>query len=155
MKTSVLTAMAALAALGAASAATAGETSSPEHVVDAFHEALRAGDAERVEALMIPGVVIAEQGGHEHTFAVYKAEHLPADMEFSRGVTHTTTNKWVTIGKTMASVVSETQSAGLFRGRPVSSRGMETMLLVKDKRQWRIAHIHWSSAPTPAASGKP
>ena len=34
-----------------------------------------------------------------------------------------------------------------FRGENVHSRMMETMVLTPSEQGWRIAHIHWSSAP--------
>jgi ketosteroid isomerase-like protein len=135
-------------ALGAQSlAAASAETLTPTSVVDAFAAALQQGDAVQVEDLMTSDALVAEEGGAERSFAEYKAAHLPADIEFSRAVARKVVDRRVWTTGRMASVVTEAEMTGTFRGRAIASRSMETMVLIKTKGAWRIAHIHWSSAP--------
>lgn len=139
--------------LGPASAAaapadmSAQDLSSPAAVVDAFAGALKKGDAAAVERLLAPDVVIAESGGAERSFAEYRSHHMPADMEYMKAVETTVKDRRVFDGEDMATVVTASQSRGTFRGRSLHSAVMETMVLTRTDGEWRIAHIHWSSAP--------
>lgn len=116
-------------------------------VVDAFGEALKRGDAAMVERLLAPDVLIAEGGGAERSFEEYASHHMPADMEFSKSVETTIKDRRLLEGADMAAVVTSTQTHGAFRGKTVHHRSMETMVLRRIGGEWRIAHIHWSSAP--------
>jgi ketosteroid isomerase-like protein len=51
------------------------------------------------------------------------------------------------MGEDAATVISRSQAHGQFRGQNIHSRTMETMVLRRTDGQWRIVHIHWSSAP--------
>jgi ketosteroid isomerase-like protein len=136
--------MAAGAEMASASNTASGR---PEAVVDAFAAALRAGDASAVERLMAPDVIIAESGGVERSFAEYASEHLPADIAFSASVQFTPKQRDVIATADAATVISRTEVQGQFEGRPIHSQSMETMELRRMNGQWRIVHIHWSSAP--------
>ena len=130
-------------------------TPGPEETVDAFSAALQAGDGVRVGALMAADALVAEEGGAEQSFAEYQAAHLPADIEFSKSVTRRVTDRRVWTERGMATVVTAADMTGVFRGRAIASRTMETMVLMKTNGEWRITHIHWSSAPmapTPVAN---
>lgn len=120
--------------------------STPVAVVDAFSAALKDGDAATVERLLAPDVLIAEGGGAERSFAEYQSHHMPADMEFMKAVQSTIKDRRVFEGTGMATIVTEAQMHGTFRGKTIHSRMMETMALRLDDGRWRIAHIHWSSA---------
>src|SRR5215212_3727043 len=71
-------------------AETAAEIAAP---VNAFHSALRRGDAAGAAALLAEDALIFEEGGAERSRAEYVARHLAADMEFSRAVTSTVTSR--------------------------------------------------------------
>jgi len=117
----------------------------PAAVVRSFHEALTAGDREGVIALLHPKVVIFEQGGAEMSRDEYTSQHLDADIEFSRAtIRKVIEQRAQTQGKT-AWVLTVSQTEGSFRGKDVASRTVETMVLEKSARAWRIVHIHWSS----------
>lgn len=123
------------------------DLSSPTAVVDAFTNALKKGDAAAVERLLAPDVLIAESGGAERSFAEYQSPHMPADMEFVKAVETTVKDRRVFDAADMATVVTTSQMHGTFRGETVHSQTMETMVLTRADGEWRIAHIHWSSAP--------
>lgn len=125
----------------------AGYPESPEAVVDAFAAALGAGDEEAVRALLTPGVIIAEGGGAERSLDEYSSHHMPADMAFTAAMTTTLKTREVLAGGDIASVVSESEMHGDFQGKSLHLKMMETMVLRQDSGRWRIAHIHWSSAP--------
>jgi uncharacterized membrane protein/ketosteroid isomerase-like protein len=119
----------------------------PEGVVDAFAEALRAGDEAALRRLLAPDVVIAESGGVERSLDEYASHHMPADMAFSAAVEFTLEQRDVIAGDDTATVISRSRAEGQFQNRAVHSRMMETMVLRRSGGRWRIIHIHWSSAP--------
>ncbi|GJL96125.1 MAG: hypothetical protein DHS20C05_25300 [Hyphococcus sp.] len=119
----------------------------PEGVVDAYAAALRAGDEPAVRAMLAQNVIIAEGGGAERSVEEYAGHHMPADMAFTAAVDFSRKNRDVIVSEDIATVISESQVHGEFRGEPVHSRMMETMVLRRIDERWRIVHIHWSSAP--------
>lgn len=136
------------AASGTDTAAASGEYPSiPSAVVDAFGAALKNGDAAIVERLLAPEVLIAEGGGAERSFAEYAGHHMPADMAFTKAVEFTLKERKLIEGHDLTTVISSSQVHGEFQGKTVHSMSMETMVLKLVEGQWRIAHIHWSSAP--------
>jgi len=137
---------AATVALVFASPAFAVDAATPAAVVDAFGAALKAGDAAALETLLAPDVFIAESGGAERSFAEYAGHHMPADIAFSKAVSTTVKDRRIFEGGSMATIVTEAVSKGTYREKPVHSRLMETMTLQKAGEEWRIVHIHWSSA---------
>lgn len=137
---------AAVSAPALAGSAAASSGASAVETVDAFAAALKAGDAVAVERLVAPDVLIAESGGAERSFPEYAGHHMPADMAFVKAVASTIKDRRVFAGDTQTTVVTEAISKGTFRDKPVHSRLMETMTLQKTGEEWRIVHIHWSSA---------
>lgn len=119
----------------------------PETVVEAFAAALSAGDEDAVRALLLPDVIIAEGGGAERSLEEYASHHMPADMQFTAAMATTVKTREVLASGDIASVISESEMHGEFQGKHLHLRMMETMLLRQDSGRWRIAHIHWSSAP--------
>lgn len=115
-------------------------------VVNAFHSALKRGDATAALKLMAEDVVIFESGGVERNRAEYEAHHLKSDAAFSAATTRTPISQTIASDGTFSSVMSVESVKGTFRDRPVNTRSVETMVLRKTEGQWRIIHIHWSSA---------
>lgn len=119
----------------------------PEGVVDAFAAALRARDEAALRRLTAPDIVIAESGGAEQSFDEYAGHHMPADMAFTAAVEFTLEDRDMIMSGDAATVISRSQVHGQFQDRTIHSRMMETMVLRQTEGQWRIVHIHWSSAP--------
>ncbi|NNL88061.1 MAG: SnoaL-like domain-containing protein [Marinicaulis sp.] len=119
----------------------------PEAVVDAYGAALRAKDATALRALLAPDVIVAEGGGAERSVEEYAGHHMPADMAFTAAVDFSLKKRDLIENGDLATVVSESQIHGTYKGENVHSRMMETMVLRRDDGRWRIVHIHWSSAP--------
>jgi len=115
-------------------------------VVDGFHAALRKGDGKAALQLMAGDALVYESGHVEHGKAEYQAAHLDGDMEFSRAVTQVTTARVGHAQGDVAWIASEGRTSGSFRGKPVDRATTETMVLRRSAGQWRIVHIHWSSA---------
>ncbi len=118
----------------------------PEAVVDAYGAALRAEDEAALRMLLAPDVIIAEGGGAERSIEEYAGHHMPADMAFTAAVEFSLKKRDVIENADLATVVSESQVHGTYKGENVHSRMMETMVLRRDDDRWRIVHIHWSSA---------
>ncbi len=132
---------------GMSTPARAFEAGSPEAVVNAYGTALKAKDETALRALLAPDVIIAEGGGAERSVEEYAGHHMPADMAFTAAVDFSLKKRDVIVEGDIATVVSESQVHGTFREKTIHSRVMETMVLRRMDGQWRIAHIHWSSAP--------
>jgi ketosteroid isomerase-like protein len=115
-------------------------------VVDRFHTALRTGDGKAALALMSDDAVIFESGHVERSKAQYRAEHLAADMEFSRATTEVTTARTGRASANLAWIATQGRTSGSFKGKPANRATTETMLLRRTPAGWRIVHIHWSSA---------
>lgn len=118
----------------------------PAAVADAFGVALKTGDAAMVERLLAPDVLIAEGGGAERSYAEYAGHHMPADMAFVKAVESTVKKRDIIEGHDMATVITAGRMHGTYKDKTVHSQTMETIVLRLVDGQWRIAHIHWSSA---------
>ena len=133
----------------AATAAGAGST--PEQVVDAFHQALSKGDSNAALQLLSPTALIFEQGFIDHGRAEYAGPHIAADAEFARAVSYQViARQTIRMGDSAACVLSQTHTSGRFQGNPIELDGSETMLLQRQGASWTISHIHWSAHPVDA-----
>lgn len=120
--------------------------------VDRFHEALRNLDRDKALAVLDPEVRIFEGGGAETSREEYAAHHLASDMAFVAATRTDVLDRKVTVVGDAAWVLTLSKTSGSFRGRDVSSKGAETMVLRKTAGTWLIVHVHWSSGSTPAVS---
>jgi len=117
----------------------------PARTVDAFHDALTKGDGAAALALLDDNVQIYEQGWVERSKAEYASHHLASDAEFSAATVRTRTARSGVILGDVATVISEGNVAGTFKGKAIHSITLETMVLRREQSGWRIVHIHWSS----------
>ena len=137
----------AVAALGLMlSAGAKAAAQGPAAVVDAFHLALTRGDTKGAAALLADDALIFEEGGAERSKAEYAAQHLQADAEFSRETISTVTRRSARSNGSLAWIASEGRTTGQYRGRTLDRVTVETMVLRRSGRGWKIVHIHWSSA---------
>ena len=114
--------------------------------VEAFHAALKRGDARAASALLAEDVLIYESGEVERSKAEYAGHHLGADMAFEAAVTSTVARRAGRSVGSMAWIASEGRTSGNFNGRPIDVATTETMVLQRLGKAWRIVQIHWSSA---------
>lgn len=122
------------------------DASTPVGTVMAFHAALASGDADAALTHLAEDVIIFESGGVESSRAEYASHHLKADAAFSAAVPRTLVSRTDGMQGDMAWVMSVETVTGTYRTRAISSRSVETMMLRQVNGQWRIVHIHWSSA---------
>lgn len=113
-------------------------------VVTGFAAALQHADTARAMGYLHPDLVVYEEGTAENR-EHYRAHHLPADMAFLAQVWPTNARDQLTVTGGMALYLREYQMRGTWRGKPVSSAGVETLVLLDTPRGWKIRHIHWSS----------
>lgn len=114
--------------------------------VDAFHAALRKGDAEAALALVADDAIVFENGRVERTKAEYALHHAGADAAFSKAMSAKRLSRTGHASGGFALIASESRTKGRFRGEDVDRIMVETMVLRREKAGWRIVHIHWSSA---------
>ena len=116
-------------------------------VAETLNSALAAGDGNTVRALLLPELLVFESGGAENSALEYSASHLPADMEFLAGLTREQLSQTGDCSESSAWIATRSRLTGEFGGDRVDSDSTETLVLHKTVDGWRIAHIHWSSAP--------
>ncbi|HYI39187.1 MAG TPA: nuclear transport factor 2 family protein [Allosphingosinicella sp.] len=115
--------------------------------VDAFHAALRRGNAEAALALVADDAVVFEDGRIERTKAEYALHHAGADAAFSKAVSSKRLSRTARADAGFALIASESRTKGRFRGQDVDRIMVETMVLRRDSAgAWKIVHIHWSAA---------
>lgn len=122
------------------------DAATPVGTVMAFHAALASGDTDAALMHLDEDVVIFESGGVENSRAEYASHHLEADAAFSAAVPRTLVSRTHDMQGDMAWVMSVETVTGTYRTRAINSRSVETMMLKQVNGQWRIVHIHWSSA---------
>ncbi len=113
-------------------------------VVDAFHAAFAAGDPSAALQLIADDAVFLEAGGVESR-SEYGTNHLPADIEFEKGVSTKRSPVRVVVRGDAAWATSTGETTGTFQGRSVDFVGAELMVLSREPAGWRIRAIHWSS----------
>ena len=114
-------------------------------VVDAFHAALKRGDLAAARGYLMDDALIFEGGAAERSAAEYATHHLPADAKFAAVTEQAIASRRGDRDGQTAWVLTEGQTTGIWREKPVNSVTTETMILRKSAAGWRIQHIHWSS----------
>jgi uncharacterized membrane protein len=114
---------------------------------DRFATALRSGNTATVRAMLDPEVLVAEGGNAERSFDDYAGHHMPADMAFLAATEQALTERTVIESPAMATVISTTRIHGMHKGKAVDLSSIETMVLERKGEDWKIVHLHWSSAP--------
>lgn len=128
-----------------------GQKATPAALADQFGSALRAQDAATLKALFFPNAIIVEGGGAERSFAEYADHHMKADMAYTSAITTRMIKRDIVAGETLATVITQSEMVGNYKGKSVHNAMMETMTLRRSGERWKIAHIHWSSAPLSGA----
>ena len=113
-------------------------------MVERFDSLLVAGDSIAALALLAPNAVVLESGGIE-TREQYRAQHLPADIEFVRAVRATRDPVHAVVRGDVAWTTATSITQGAYHGRAVNVAGAALMVLAREPGGWRIQAIHWSS----------
>jgi ketosteroid isomerase-like protein len=119
----------------------------PRAVVEAFQNALLAGDAKAAAERLAPDVLVYEFGALEASREEYAASHLPADIKALAGATVQRLDQRQVVDGDLALVTTRSRVSGAADGKPFDVFSTETVVLRRDGAGWRIAHIHWSSHP--------
>jgi len=141
-----------LAALPLVAQGPSGDAASVTAVVNAFHAAVKAGDAKAAAELLAADAVFLE-GGAIETRAEYVANHLPEDIRFEQAVSSAYKADKVTVLGDAAWVISGGDLSGTFENKPVNLTLVELMVLSRESQGWRIRAIHWSSRRRPVGAG--
>src|SRR5688500_14009804 len=97
--------------------------------VDAFHAALRMGDAEAALALVADDALVFEDGRVERSKAEYALRHAAADAAFSKAVSTKRLSRTGQANADLALILSESRTKGRFKGQDVDRIMVETMVL--------------------------
>jgi ketosteroid isomerase-like protein len=114
----------------------------PVAVLDAFHEALGAGDRERALALLAPHATLLENGKLE-TKTEYASHHLAHDIAFLERIEREVVSRRVQEFGDFAIAVTHARLRGTFRGRDVDESTVETAVLRRVDGGWKVQHFHW------------
>lgn len=118
----------------------------PAAVADALHAAFAAGDANKLQEILDPKVLIFEFGGVESSLEEYASHHMHSDMEFMAGMEREVLDREVFEAGDMAVVSTRSRLTGGFRDRELDLFSTETLVLAKTEAGWKVRHVHWSSA---------
>lgn len=117
----------------------------PIAVAERFGKALESGDRAAALDCLADEVVIFEHGGAELSREEYASHHLDGDLAYLAQIDVRVVDRKVLGGTDRAIVLTRTESSGHYRGKPVASRGTETLVLERRGERWLIVHVHWSS----------
>ena len=115
----------------------------------AFQTAMDTGDAATVMQYIANDALMMEGGTIENRMQ-YEQNHLPADLEFAKGMTAKRMPVQQTVRGDVAWVRTSAEFSGTFEGQPLALLGLETMVLTREPDWWRIKALHWSSRRLPA-----
>ena len=129
----------------------------PAKTAGRYLDALESSDLDGAGRLFSATSSVFESGGQEGDWARYREHHLGPEngeiksFKIRRGEFETEASK----DSSMAFVTWPIEyRIDLKNGKVVESRGTVTFLLVKEKGDYRIRHLHWSSRRKPAAPPK-
>jgi ketosteroid isomerase-like protein len=115
-------------------------------VVEGFHNALATADTKQAMAHLADDVLIYEGGAAETSKAEYASHHLEADIAFLKGVKQSVSARSAQMVDDVAWVTNQGETKGTYKDKAIDSDSTETMVLRRSDGQWKIVHIHWSSA---------
>jgi ketosteroid isomerase-like protein len=119
----------------------------PVEVVEAFHAALRAKDTAGALSLLDRGLVVFEFGAIDPTVEAYAFRHLPFDMDLA------VSSRWTLESRRVGGEGDERWILSSYRvtgkqsdGAPIDQITLETVIVRRVARLFRIAHFHWSTS---------
>jgi ketosteroid isomerase-like protein len=142
----VSTALIALA-LFASSPVAAQAPRTPSEIVDAFHQALSYGDTARALSMLSRELVVFEYGLVDPSLQAYAFAHLPQDMNMAQQTQWTLQTRRMGGTGDQRWVLSNYRVTGTgVNGEALDQLTLETIILQRVGNDFRIAHIHWSTA---------
>lgn len=125
--------------------ATVAIAAAPTEAVDAFHTALKKGDAAKIKDLLSAEATVYEQGFAETSRDDWMTHQLKDAMDFAAHTDYRTLRRESRQVGDLAYVTSTTLTSGDFDGHKLELEGAETMVLRQDMGEWSIVHVHWSA----------
>lgn len=116
--------------------------------VKEFQTAMDTGDGPTVMRYIHDDALMMEGGTIENRMQ-YENDHLPADLEFARGMKATRKPVQQTVRGDVAWVRTSTEFRGTFEGKPLALLSLETMVLTRESDGWKIKALHWSGRRLP------
>ena len=104
-------------------------------VIDAFHEALVAGDSTIALSHLADDVIILESGGVENK-EHYSSGHLAGDMRFAQAMQRKRGEMKVSIMGDVAWAHSSSVTQGRMGDREINSQGAELVVLARENGRW-------------------
>ena len=117
--------------------------------VKEFQTAMDTGDGPTVMRYLHDDALMMEGGTIEDRMQ-YEKDHLPADLEFAKGMTAKRMPVRQTVNGNVAWVRTSTEFSGTYEGKPLALRSLETMVLTRETVCWKIRARHWSGQRLPA-----
>ncbi len=134
-----------------------GESSAVETWLKGYDAAFNAKDLDKLATFYHPDVTIYEGGGINNGWVDYRDRHLGPELKaFARlQFEHSNTRVIVLPGGQSAYATSDYSIKAKMGERDIDSRGLETLVLVKDSAgNWKIRHSHTSSRPARRPTGQ-
>jgi ketosteroid isomerase-like protein len=116
--------------------------------VKAFQTAMDSGDAPTVMRYLADDALMMEGGTIENRMQ-YETNHLPADLEFAKGMKATRMPVQQTVRGDVAWARTSTEFRGTFEGTPLALLSLETMVMTREPEGWKIKALHWSGMRLP------
>ena len=114
----------------------------------AFQTAMDTGDAPTVMRYIADDALMMEGGTIENRMQ-YEQNHLPADLEFAKGMKAARMPVQQTVRGDVAWVRTSTEFRGTFEGKPLALLSLETMVMTREPEGWKIKALHWSGMRLP------
>ena len=114
-----------------------------------FQTAMDTGDAPTVMRYLADDALMMEGGTIEGPDAVWKRTHLPADLEFAKGMVAKRMPVRQTVRGDVAWVRTSTEFRGNLRGETTEILSLETMVMTRETEGWKIRALHWSGMRLP------
>lgn len=137
----------------AAAPSTSAESSGPIKVAGQYLDAMGTSDLDAAGKLFSSTSSVFESGGREGDWATYREHHLGPEndqikaFKITRDVPEVASSR----DRSMALVAWPIEyRIELKDGKVIESKGAVTFLVVKEKGEYRIRHLHWSSRRKPS-----
>ena len=138
-----LMAMCSLAAACGSTQPPANDEAGVTAAVKAFQTAMDTGDGPTVMRYIHDDALMMEGGTIEDRMQ-YEKNHLPADLEFAKGMTAKRMPVRQTVNGDVAWVRTSTEFRGTYEGKPLALLSLETMVLTREVDGWKVRALHWS-----------
>ncbi len=120
---------------------------SPADFADAFHEAMRTRNREKILSMLAPDLVLFETGYMQATREEYIKNGLSDDADFASVMDYRPLSRGVIGSGQHMTVLTKASIKGIFGDQRVDLVQSETMILRRTQTSWEIVHLHWSAHP--------